>query len=346
MQLDEVWIHGAGVVGRWLAAGLVAEGVSVRLFPRRGGRAVPPPGPLVYAPFHPEHPHRFLHALGLPVARELTAFTLEHRARLWGFRPTGLRWRPTASDAEDLPRSRAAARALGLAVEPDGEGLLFAEGGLWEAAPVAEAHTGAAPTAAPAAPEPLTPAAPAAPTAVPAPAAPLTPADEPALSLWTAPPLDAGDLPWLEDKLWPVSWHLLPIAGAARGLPEVSRQAGVWWNGGDLYAGARWAEPHMGVGDHSSLPPSPVVEAALVRLAAQDLGAHPGGPAARLGTWESCDGLPLVGPVPGRPRDIVCTGFGAALATWAPGCVAHVLAEVLGILGPRLPAAFAAGRMR
>lgn len=344
MQLDEVWIHGAGVVGRWLAAGLLAEGVSVRLIPRRGLRALPPPGPLVYAPFHPEHPHRFLHALGLPVARELTSFTLEHRARLPGFRPTGLRWRPTPSDAEDLSRSRAAAAALGLAVKPDGEGLLFSEGGLWEAESVAEAGPWSTSTAAPA---PAAPAAPApAALAAPAAAAPPTPDDEPALRLWTAPPLDASDLPWLEDKLWPVSWHLLPIAGASPGLPEVSRQAGVWWNGGALYAGARWAEPHMGVGDHSSLPPSPAVEAALVRLAAQDLGAHPAGPAARLGTWESCDGLPLVGPVPGRPRDIVCTGFGAALATWAPGCVAHVLAEVLGVPGPRLPAAFAAGRMR
>ena len=43
----------------------------------------------------------------------------------------------------------------------------------------------------------------------------------------------------------------------------------------------------------------------------------------------SCDGLPIVGPIPGRPRQLVCTGWGDRPWACAPGAAAAVAEGLL-----------------
>ncbi|MCB9664698.1 MAG: FAD-binding oxidoreductase [Alphaproteobacteria bacterium] len=77
-----------------------------------------------------------------------------------------------------------------------------------------------------------------------------------------------------------------------------------------VLAGCRWASPHLEEGerDRDVLDPR-VVE----RLEATATRFFPGaGPVTHRWAWitaASCDGLPLVGPLPGDPRRLLCCGF-------------------------------------
>jgi glycine/D-amino acid oxidase-like deaminating enzyme len=118
------------------------------------------------------------------------------------------------------------------------------------------------------------------------------------------------------------------------------REAGVWWpapspegvraqlgyahwapcGGGTALTGCRWATPHLEVGERGSTPSEKVL-ARLDQLGAR-LWPDRGAPAHRWG-WSAattCDGLPVVGPLPGSRRVVVVAGFGGADAALAPVC--------------------------
>lgn len=150
--------------------------------------------------------------------------------------------------------------------------------------------------------------------------------------------------PWLADKVMPVRWQWIAVRP---GPPRVSRAGTVFAVGGSL-CGARWASPHMEVGETEPVP-GPLVTAMLRRLAEQDGVALPDDPAPRATAGivsESCDGLPIVGPVPGRPRDIVLTGFGVGGRTYLPLAVRFVVDSLLGDAPRHLPACLGTARLR
>jgi glycine/D-amino acid oxidase-like deaminating enzyme len=76
-------------------------------------------------------------------------------------------------------------------------------------------------------------------------------------------------------------------------------------------------------------------------------GAPPGAPEVEtFVTAESCDGLPIVGALPGQPRVHVCTGFGALGPTYGPAAAHHLADALLGLRPLPLPSTFAPHRLR
>lgn len=162
--------------------------------------------------------------------------------------------------------------------------------------------------------------------------------------------------PGLGGKLMPVRWQSIPVAS---GPPTTSRMGTVFAVDGRLW-GARWATPHMEVGE-TAFTPEPRVTAMLHRLAEQDgialaPRASPPGAVGALGrrranpiatvVAESCDGLPIIGPLPGRPRVAVLGGLGVMAHTWLPLAADHLVAAMLGGPEVRLPACLGTARFR
>jgi glycine/D-amino acid oxidase-like deaminating enzyme len=140
----------------------------------------------------------------------------------------------------------------------------------------------------------------------------------------------------LVEALWPVRENAahFPLA-----LPPVSGRAGHGWTWfrssgkpeeGTVVGGCRWATPHLEVGE--TVPE--VVDLVQQRIAAfaeQHLGC--GAQPLRRWAWietHSCDGLPLVGPLPGTTRRLVCTGFGGNDWGLGPACAELVVEGLLG----------------
>ena len=154
--------------------------------------------------------------------------------------------------------------------------------------------------------------------------------------------------PSLEGALWPVREQLL---WARVDRPIGSGRAGQGWtawrtldDGRVLFTGCRWATPHLEVGEQ--IPAVvPAIQSRLEAFARERLGVQ----LEVLGRASAAssstrDGLPLVGPLPGDARRIVCAGFGAS--PWALGMAAAevVVSQVLGV--PReAPAALASRRL-
>lgn len=151
---------------------------------------------------------------------------------------------------------------------------------------------------------------------------------------------------WLQDKGLPVRWQSI---GVRRGPPTISRLGTVLAADGRLW-GARWATPHLQVGETEPVPDAKVT-ATLVRLAEQDgIGLSTALQASFQPTagivFESCDALPIIGPIPGRPREAVITGFGIAGRTWLALAVDHLVASMLAGPAPSLPACLGTARFR
>ncbi|TVQ88020.1 MAG: FAD-binding oxidoreductase [Deltaproteobacteria bacterium] len=120
--------------------------------------------------------------------------------------------------------------------------------------------------------------------------------------------------PWLHDKIVPVREAILHVEGRGSPIPAARAQLGyVGWapqaDGSVLIEGCRWATPHMEVFEEDDRDPSAKVVDKLRTFAQQHLSE------GRLrGTWaridaHTCDGLPILGPMPGDPTRIVFVGF-------------------------------------
>lgn len=124
------------------------------------------------------------------------------------------------------------------------------------------------------------------------------------------------------------------VAVSAPGAPLDSfERAGQGWTSvrseGPLLtvSGARWATPHLEVGE-SEPTPDPRVLQHLQRILSARGGT--GVPTSRCWiTTSTQDQLPLIGPLPGQSRRLVATGFGTNPATWS---FAAADAVVQGIL--------------
>jgi glycine/D-amino acid oxidase-like deaminating enzyme len=126
----------------------------------------------------------------------------------------------------------------------------------------------------------------------------------------------------------------------------MTQHATVAWDGALDAVGARWATPHMEVGETEPVP-APAVDAMLERLtrhAFPEAGARAGSWAGIVG--ESCDNLPFFGPIPGRPREIACAGFGfwGLPVIWR--AAAAIAAGLLGDASAEVPRTLSTGRFR
>ncbi len=304
MASFDVQVHGAGWAGLAVARGLAEAGVSVRLVDPAGllgGASGVSLG--VALPTHPEHAHRLEAGVGTRAATELVAFLGRSIAALPGLARVGVDWRAAPSEAAEVDPALAAAARIGLDATRTADGFHLHDGGVVDLRTLRDALVH--------------------------PDVPVytTPADaEVDVYATGAAVLD----PWLADKITPVRWQALRFDGPALAVPVVTQHASVFWCGALEAAGARWATPHLEVGETDPVP-EPRVTAMLEKLtraAFPSAGALLGARAGIVG--ESCDGLPIVGPIPGRPRAVVCTGFGVAGLGYALGCARAVVGGLLG----------------
>lgn len=99
-----------------------------------------------------------------------------------------------------------------------------------------------------------------------------------------------------------------------------------------MVSGARWATPHMEVGEHDPHAVEPRIQARLEDFLRSSLGVE--APIVDRWAWlftQSRDGLPILGPLPGQPRRVALTGFGANPASFAVGAARSVADGLLGL---------------
>ena len=86
-----------------------------------------------------------------------------------------------------------------------------------------------------------------------------------------------------------------------------------WRDCGDsrILSGCRWATPHLEIGEKDDSITIPAIEDALIETAKKCFREENINPTHRWSFIEqkSCDGLPLVGAIPGRAQNISCTAF-------------------------------------
>jgi len=125
--------------------------------------------------------------------------------------------------------------------------------------------------------------------------------------------------PFFGDKVYPVRFqmqHLQRRDGGRIALPALSSQLSYLQgaprpDGTYVLGGCRWATPHLEVGEAD---PSTLSEAVDTRLSSVREGllgltdVDVIGRRAGIMTF-TCDGLPIVGPLPGRVQHIACLGF-------------------------------------
>ena len=164
--------------------------------------------------------------------------------------------------------------------------------------------------------------------------------------VYAAGPGAAALDPFFGDKIWPVREQALRITAA---LPVMAGRAGYGWTwfrpmpGGTLVGGCRWATPHLEVGETEPVP-TEQVQGRIEAFARRHVSAD--APIDARWAWietHSCDGLPIVGPLPGQVRRIACTAFCGNDWGLGPACAALVVDGLLG--GPaETPSMFAASR--
>lgn len=130
----------------------------------------------------------------------------------------------------------------------------------------------------------------------------------------------------------PVEWADMGFVRAGQGWTVLRPHP----TGGLVVSGARWATPHMEVGETDVDTTAPRIQARLDAFLRERVGVD----AAVVDRWAwglcmARDGLPLIGPLPSQPRRIVATGFGpnpASFAMVAARAVADGILEGTGQL--------------
>jgi glycine/D-amino acid oxidase-like deaminating enzyme len=285
-----------------------------------------------------EHPWRILDSLGEDKARKFYAFCREGLAAM-EVPSTGGEWIP-ADDREkaDVVKSIAALRKLDVPVDGSEDGMVLPDEFAFDPRAWLDTH--------------------AAPVTVRANAIGI--GDGPRVHttrgsiraeivLYTAGAGIATADPWFEEKIFPYREQALwtaPFDGAPT-RPVRTQQGWLSFgpapNGGVIATGCRWATPHLEEGETQAV----LVDVVQERIEAAVRARY--GAVTVLGRWswidcKSCDGLPLIGPLPGSPRVVACTGFygnGGGMAVRAGQGVAE------GILGRKsgLPDALSPARL-
>ena len=320
----EVLVIGAGITGLSIAQRLHSQGAKVLVLEQKkhvaGGMATRGMGIASLLLLDP--PFRLIQAVGLEVAQQITRFTRESVA-LWGPRidPVGVGYLPKG-DAEtaEVETNRQAMTKLGFDTEAWkdhafpllGNGWHQPQGGAFDPETtmsdlakdlqISTGHTVVA-------------------------------VEDQGFDMVTV--TQAGvrvrsDLvvmtggaqvtPWAKAKFHPVRHQALATEAMEKVIPfPIHCQYGYTSvrqtiQGQVVLSGCRWATPHLEVGETDDSTTNPAVHSKLHRF----LTDHIPGTKNKEIThqWSgimtfSCDGLPVIGPLPGRPRLISCGGFGA-----------------------------------
>lgn len=158
--------------------------------------------------------------------------------------------------------------------------------------------------------------------------------------------------PWFRDKLTPVREQALTTEAIPR-LPVWGGRAGhgyTFWRqlaGGALgVGGCRWATPHLEVGETDEVATVPAIQRRIEDFVART-GWAADAPVTRRWSWivaHTCDGLPIVGPLPGAPRQIACCGFGGNEPGYALAAASAVVDGLLGTGAPNVPSSLTPSR--
>lgn len=110
-----------------------------------------------------------------------------------------------------------------------------------------------------------------------------------------------------------------------------------------MLSGCRWATPHMEVGETDDTVINEAVHRGLMGFLHHHWPAMTAVPVTHR--WSSimtvsCDGLPIIGPLPGRPRIISCGGFGGHSASLAPRAARAVIEGITTGISPGVPDCF------
>ena len=157
--------------------------------------------------------------------------------------------------------------------------------------------------------------------------------------------------PWFEDKCYPVRTQLLATEPLESALPfPIRTQLGhaQLVPGPEqclISSGCRWATPHLEAGEADDTIVSVQVHDKLTQLTLR----HRPDASAPTHQWAgimafTCDGLPLLGPIPGRSRIISCTGFAGHQATLGLGAARAIADGLLGQSHIHVPDPFALSR--
>jgi glycine/D-amino acid oxidase-like deaminating enzyme len=153
--------------------------------------------------------------------------------------------------------------------------------------------------------------------------------------------------PTFDDKVFPVREEALLADYDGPPMPVRAGWGYTFFRAtkeGVLAGGCRWAAPSMGVGARTT-DTDPKVQGRIEAAVRKHLPAA--GAVTRRWAWldtYTCDGLPIVGPLPGSARRIACTGFCGNDAGLAPASAASVADGLLGSGQPDVPRCLAASR--
>ena len=142
--------------------------------------------------------------------------------------------------------------------------------------------------------------------------------------------------PWFGPMIVPVRLQGLHVPGATLPGPALVRHRFEAWctdESGVSFVGCRWAEsPEMEAGVTDDDSTSPAVEARAREFLARH---HPAMDLGAAAAWSgiagySCDGLPLVGALPGEARVHALCGWGGWGLSWMGAAVRDVANAILG----------------
>lgn len=139
--------------------------------------------------------------------------------------------------------------------------------------------------------------------------------------------------PWFQQKVFPVrAQHRFEPESRSPETLGRSQHGYVTWGpvqGGRVVSGCRWASPHLEIGE-STPTLNPKVSLKLREFSERLGGASEEG----VVEWSSimgfsCDGLPVLGPMPGQPRKVSCVGFNGQDLSLAMACAEQVARGIL-----------------
>jgi glycine/D-amino acid oxidase-like deaminating enzyme len=113
-----------------------------------------------------------------------------------------------------------------------------------------------------------------------------------------------------------------------------------------LISGCRWATPHLEMGEQDDSVVVPAIEKALIKTVRQFFLEEEVRIANRWSVIEhrSCDGVPLVGALPGRDHLLSCTAFQGRLLGLGFAAAESIAELLLHGVAKNLPASFSTRR--
>ena len=352
----QVAVIGGGLTGMAVASGLRDHGVEVHLFEAgdtlAGGMATRGMG--IASTLLLDLPFRLIQAVGLQTARDILRFTAEG-VRAWGddLHQTGVVYATKGTaEAEEIPLNLRALADLGIDARPWsstvdglGDGWILPSDGLLDLERVTRRMALALPhsTASCA-------------VAIEDDDSDLRVRFEDGRTVLADIVVMTGGAqvtPWAADKFHPVRHQALATQAVDTLIPQPMHiqygyTSALQRPSGEVFlSGCRWATPHLEMGETDDTVISEAVDARLSGFLHQHWPAL--SRASVTHRWTAimtftCDGLPILGPLPGRPRIISCGGFGAYGPSFALRAAQAVVDGIMTGESPGVPECFTTRR--